>query len=90
MVKLYYYFKWNKRKSNYLLTIQWNGTVEPPLMNTSCMQTLVYHPSDIKMLHLRPLSGHLSLANTFSDLKAHRPLMAVGSTVSQNHFFPKF
>ena len=56
MVKLYYYLKWNKRKSNYLSVIQWNGTVEPPL------QTLVHH-------HLRLLSGHLSLANTFSGLK---------------------
>ena len=63
MVKLYYYLKWNKRKSNYLSVIQWNGTVEPPL------QTLAHHPSDIKMLHLRLLSGHLSLANTFSGLK---------------------
>ena len=69
MVKLYYYFKWNKRKSNYLSVIQWNGTVEPPLKNTSCMQSLVHHPSDIKMLHLKLLSGHLSLANTFSGLK---------------------
>ena len=49
--------------------IQWNGTVEPPLKNTSCMQSLVHHPSDIKMLHLKLLSGHLSLANTFSGLK---------------------
>ena len=69
MVKLHHYFKWNKGKSNYLLVIQWNGTVERPLRNTSCMQTLVHHPSDIKMLHLRLLSGQISLAKTFSGLK---------------------
>ena len=76
MVKLYYYFQWNKGKSNYYFI-------------SDSMEWYSWASSD----------EHILYADTCSSSQWHSkhflwsrgwPLMAVGSTVSQNHFFPKF